>query len=296
MPVGLPPVDACLPIGLFNLHGIEPRQFGEPCAAPRMVSRLFVLLVVAAGCAGTPYRRSPWPPRPPSEPRSETPVLAGRAVEGYEQIPHAPGTYFRAEAFHEDAFAGRHEHGLVRLLDIPILVVRDEDVFRTPPDRAREIARILQEALHMGDRFFVVGDEAGLPTIYSVSHHGGFPRLVLRVTRGDAVSYGRRSGRDIDQHLLADWWVAVLRDVLAAVFLNEAPRFTSVVGTSRALEELRAELWDSGQAEPVSPDGIRAAGTALSPETRRALRILAFTVPPAFTGLPQDEGGGHEGR
>jgi Emfourin len=81
---------------------------------------------------------------------------------------------------------------------------------------AEAAARALREALHSADRFFIAGEENALPAIYSISHHGGFPRLVLQVTPRDAVAYSRRSCRDVDPRLLAERWLAV-------VFLNGAP-------------------------------------------------------------------------
>lgn len=193
-----------------------------PLASRRRIARCRVVVaylvallsVLAGGCAGRDRALRSGRPWQAAEVRPAGP----RAADSLDDaIPHAPGLYFRAEAFHEDALAGPHEHAVVELVDIPVLVIRDADVFRTPPDRADAIARALQEALHVGDRFFVVGDDAGHPTIYSVSHHGGYPRRVLRVTRGDAIAYARRSGRAVDPHLLAEWWLAMLRDVFAVV-------------------------------------------------------------------------------
>lgn len=210
-----------------------------------------------------------------------------RVSEADEVIPHASGLYFRASEFHEDVLAGHHEHALVQLVDIPLFVIRDEDVFRTTADRATAIARVLQEALHAGDRFFVIGNDGELPAIQSVSHHGGYPTLVIRVTSGDAAAYARRSGRDVDQRLLAEWWLAVLKDVFGVVFFNEAPEFTVSADAAESLSVLREKLWGAGQTEPVSPERLVAGEALLSANTQRELRILGFRVPPEFTGLPR---------
>lgn len=252
-------------------------------------------LALLSGCVAPPRRSvgtgkllhrtlgTPGPAQAAAPPEPATEAATAEA------IPHAPGQYFRTNAFHEDALAGQHEHALVQLLGIPLFVIRDEDVFKSPADRATAIARVLQETLHAGDRFFILGSDGGLPAIYSVSHHGGYPRLVLRVTPADAVAYARRSGRDVDQHLLAAWWLAVLKDVFGVVFFNEPPKFTATADAAESLIVLREKLWGGGQTEPVSPERLAAAQAAVSAGTRHNLRALAFAMPREFTSLGQGD-------
>lgn len=205
---------------------------------------------------------------------------ASQAKEEY--LPHAPGRYFDARTFQEDELAGHHEHAAVELLQIPVFVLRDEDVFKTTGDRARAVVRALEEAAHSGDRHFVVGDADGLPAIYSVSHHGGFPALVLRVTREDAGAYARRSQRAVDSRVLAEWWVAVLKDVFGVVFLDAPPNRTVAAAASDALVILRERLWNAETPGPVSAERVRSALASLPRSTRERLQALAFRVPADF--------------
>lgn len=208
-------------------------------------------------------------------------------MEEAEGIRHAPGSYFESRSFHEDELAGHHDHAIVALVGIPLFVIRDEGPFKTTGDRAEAAARTLREALHSGDRFFVAGQENALPAIYSVSHHGGFPRLVLQVTPRDAAAYSRRSGRDIEPRLLAQWWLGVLRDVFAVVFLNGEPVATLSAPGGDSLALLRDGLHRSVGSETVSPERIRAAVDALPPGTQGRLHALAFTVPAGFSPPPE---------
>lgn len=253
---------------------------------PRLgpVSWLALALMAVDGCSG-PSRHATGPTVASRRGTRSQARVAWDAPDIEEAIPHAPGRYFEGEAFHEDALAGPHDHALVRLVGIPLFVIRDEDVYRTPPDRASEIARRLQEALHSGDRHFIVADEIDGPAIYSVSHHGGYPHLVLRVTRGDAVAYSRRSGRLVDARLLADWWLALLQDLVSVVFFDEPPRATTTMDAMSSLDDLRGGIWPAGQTELVSPERVRATLKALSPSVRHALDALAFTVPNGFDGM-----------
>lgn len=260
-------------------------------AAQRAAVAVVVFNLVLAACTVREYRApAAVPVSGPAPERAglhARPTLPSAAAPAGEVIPHAPGRYFYATAFREDALAGRHEHALVQLVDIPVFVIRDEDVFKTPADRSTAIARVLQEALHAGDRFFIIGADDGLPAIYSVSHHGGYPRLLLRVTRTDAVAYARRSDRDVDEHVLAQWWLALLKDLLQVVFLNQDPQFTQTEASIEALRALRAELWD-GQRAPTSSERIAAASAALPGQLRDTLLTLAFRVPQDFAPEPQD--------
>lgn len=205
-----------------------------------------------------------------------------RAIE--PRIPHLPGRYFESEAFDEDTFAGPHEHAVVRFVGIPLFVIRDEDVYRTPPDRGSDVARRLQEAIHSGDRHFIAADDVDRLAIYSVSHHGGYPHLVLHVTRRDAIAYSRRSGREVDTRLLADWWLALLQDLVSVVFFDEPPRATASTDAVSVLDDLREAVWGTGQMEAISPERVSATLAALSPKAREDLVALAYTVPRGFDG------------
>ena len=249
------------------------------------------LVIAACGATSRPELEPPpgvtvaaVPPAAPAE-------LSRAEEEDFP--PHAPGRYFESRTFHEDELAGHHEHAVVELLGIPLFVLRDEDVFKTTEDRARGAERALREALHAGDRFFVVGDEEGTPAIYSVSHHGGFPRLVLRVTDGDAVAYERRSGREVDARVVAAWWLAVLKDSFGVVLLNEPPDGTVAAPGGDALALLRERLWGGAADGEVSPERVRAALESLPAATQERLRALAFTVPRAFVA---EEGGSALGK
>ena len=267
---------------------IDLSMTARPRFGPATGLALILLILLALdGCAGP--SRHPTRPTVASRREVQWPGHVARDARDVDDgIPHAPGRYFESEAFHEDAVAGPHEHALVRFVGIPLFVIRDEDVYKTPPDRASDVARRLQEAIHSGDWHFIVADEVDGPAIYSVSHHGGYPHLVLRVTRGDAVAYNRRSGREVEARLLADWWLALLQDLVSVVFFDEPPRATTTMDAVSLLDRLRGGIWRAGHTEPVSPERVRAALEALSPSVRHALDALAFTVPNGFDGTGRE--------
>ncbi len=237
-------------------------------------------------------------PTPPAEAharREQESVRHGDAGEtvGHDEpeghaAPLVPGGHFGARSIHE-AHAGGHLHAVVTVDGGDLLVLRDESVYKTTLDRAEALARALEETLHQGDRVLIFRGSGGAPGIYVVSHHGGFPRLILRVTPADAVAYSRKSGRHVSQTLLGEWWTALLRDFFSVLFEDHAPRFITGTHEGEALILLRSRLSqiDADSRPPTAR--IEEAIAGLSEETRNHLGFLAARVPGGFAVKTTEE-------
>ena len=202
-------------------------------------------------------------------------------------VPHAPGRHFRAQHIEEPGDDGHH-HAAVTVDGLALLVIRDEGAYKTPGDRADSVARRLEEAIHQGDGIFVFDAGAERPGVYVVSHHGAYPRLLLRVTRADAAAYSRRSGRTVSQELLGEWWTALLKDFTAVLFRDQAPRAVTSTPAGEALLELRAGLRQGGGSPAPGEEHVQRVTAALPFEVRERLRSLAFSVPVEFTPPPTE--------
>lgn len=210
-----------------------------------------------------------------------------------KSIPQIVGKHFEAYGFHEDKIGGHHEHGVVTLDGINILVLRTGHSYKSPVERANTVTRLLEESLHIGDPLFILGQDGEDPAIYSVSHHGGYPRLIVTVTKGDAQGYSHRNGRMVSQEELGQWWLGWLEDLVAVLFLEKPPSHLPVKRAQEVLLLLGQRLRELSLQGPYTHAQVVTAMEALSDETRNSLQSLAFRLPGAATEKEILWGNGH---
>jgi len=198
--------------------------------------------------------------------------------EKMSNVPQIIGKYFDAYGLHEDEVGGHHEHGVVTLDGINLLVLRTGHSYRNPLERAKVVARLLEESLHIGDPLFILGQDGEDPAIYSVSHHGGYPRLIVTVTEGDAQGYSHRSGHTVSQEELGQWWLGWLEDLVAVLFLNKPPSHLPGLRAGEALTLLDQQLRAISPQGPYTQVQVVTAVEALSEKTRNVLQSLAFNL------------------
>jgi hypothetical protein len=198
--------------------------------------------------------------------------------EEVRTIPQITGKRFDAYGFHEDEIGGHHEHGVVTLDGINLFVLRTGHIYKDPVERAKAVARLLEESLHIGDPLFILGQDGEDPAIYSVSHHGGYPRLIVTVTRSDALAQSRRSGRTVSQEEVGQWWLGWLEDLIALLFLEQPHTHLPVQQVQEPLTLLGQRLRELSLRGPYTHAQVVAALDTLNEETRQSLQSLAFNL------------------
>lgn len=221
----------------------------------------------------------------------------GKEDERHEEeargIPQIVGRHFEAYGFHEDEIGGHHEHGVVTLDGINLFVLRTDHIYKNPLERAKAVARLLEESLHVEDPLFILGQDGKDPAIYSVSHHGGYPRLILTVTKSDARGYSLRSDRTVSQEELGQWWLGWLEDLVSVLFLEKPPSHLPVQHAREALILLGQRLRALSPQGPYAQAQVVTAVEALSEETRNSLQSLAFNLAGASSEKEMPGGDGH---
>jgi len=202
----------------------------------------------------------------------------GEHEEGERNMPQVIGKHVEAYGLHEDEIGGHHEHGVVTLDGINLFVLRTSHIYKNPVERAKAVARLLEESLHVGDPLFILGQDGNDPAIYSVSHHGGYPRLIVTVTKGDAQGYSHRSSRTVSQEELGQWWLGWLEDLVAVLFLDKPPSHLPVQHAGEALTLLGQRLREFSPKGPYTQVQVVTAVEALGEETRNSLQSLAFSL------------------
>lgn len=213
--------------------------------------------------------------------------------EGEKSIPQIIGKHFAAYGFHEDEIGGHHEHGMVTLDGINLFVLRTGHIYKNPVERAKAVTRLLEESLHFGDPLFILGQDGEDPAIYSVSHHGGYPRLIVTVTKSDASGYSHRSSRTVSQEELGQWWLGWLENLVAVLFLDKPPSHLPVQRAQEALILLGQRLRALSPRGPYTQAQVVTAAQALGDETWNSLQSLAFRLPAASVEKEVLWGDGH---
>lgn len=160
-------------------------------------------------------------------------------------------------------------------------------------ERAKAVARLLEESLHTEDPLFILGKDGEDPAIYSVSHHGAYPRLIVTVTKSDARGYSYRSGRTVSQEEVGQWWLGWLEDLISVLFLQKPPSHLPVKRAEEALILLSQRLRELSPQGPYTQAQVLTAAEALSDETRDYLQSLAFNLQGAATEKEIPWGDGH---
>lgn len=216
-----------------------------------------------------------------------------RHEEEVKEIPRIVGKHFEAYGFHEDEIGGHHEHGVVTLAGINLFVLRTGHSYKNPVERAKAIARLLEESLHIGDPLFILGQDGEDPAIYSVSHHGGYPRLIVTVTKSDARGYRSRSDRPVSQEEVGQWWLGWLEDLVALLFLEQPHSHLPVPQVQEPLTLLGQRLRELALQGPYTQAQVITAMETLDEEVRNALQSLAFNLAEPSREKEMTWGDGH---
>lgn len=216
-----------------------------------------------------------------------------RHEEEVKEIPRIVGRHFEAYGFHEDEIGGHHEHGVVTLDGINLFVLRTGHIYKDPVERAKAVARLLEESLHLGDPLFILGQDGENPAIYSVSHHGGYPRLIVTVTQSDARGYSSRNGRPVSPEEVGQWWLRWLEDLVALLFLEQPHSHLPVPQVQEPLTLLGQRLRELALQGPYTQAQVVTAMEALGEETRNALQSLAFNLAETSSEKEMPWGDGH---
>lgn len=178
----------------------------------------------------------------------------------------------------EETGAGHHQHYVIGLGDIPIIVLRSEAGFPTVGDRAHATAEALNRAATEG-------------LSLTALHHGVVARTaagatseVLKVGRGDVIALQRRSAGRVVAERVASYWAAILSDYMDVASGREPRRLTAfgIESVQALYRELVRGSQQSSPSGPVSPDRIAAAIDRLPGDDRQALIELAGYVPTQF--------------
>jgi hypothetical protein len=173
-----------------------------------------------------------------------------------------------------EAGAGSHDHALILLDEMPLMILRDEGDSATVLKRAQLVAEHLDHTSVERGRFssIVRGDRAVI--LYEPEE--GTVHPVLSVTGADAVAFQRRSNRvDLDAAILAAYWSSLLDDIWSVAFRGEEPQRLSGLHDSDALRLLFDLTVTTG-------DDLGSAVARMPSEVQHHLEELIHTVPSDF--------------
>jgi len=173
----------------------------------------------------------------------------------------------------EEASAGDHQHQVIALAEVPIIILRSEAGFPTIADRARAAV----EALNRW---------AADPSSIEGSHHGVVARTaggrkieILKVVRGDVIGLQRRSVGPIDAGRVGAYWASLLGDYADLAAGREPTRLTSF--GIRSVQTLHREVMRT-KSSGVSTDLLLEAVDRLPSGDRLQLVELAGSLPARF--------------
>lgn len=173
---------------------------------------------------------------------------------------------------YEEAASGHHAHASVSLGGLPVLIVRDEAGFHSPLERAQAIARNLAKlAANPKGRFAARGREVVFAETATLE------TLIVTVSRGDAIAYGRRSIQKTTPEMLASFWSALLNDYWLMAVAGKPPRYLTQSHEGQALEELYRDVENSEQMPAA--EAIRSALASLPLAKHEHLRRLPTVIP-----------------
>ena len=221
-------------------------------------------------------------PQRESEPAASegaaSPSRPGAAAESSgDDLRHGlrAGPLFAGSPYPERS-ADRHAHAAVTLAGIYVLIVRDQAGFSSPLDRARAVARILNNlAASASGRFSARA--AGRDTKVTFEGSGGAAPDIITVTPADVAAY-RAGGRSpVSSATLASFWAALLNDYWAIGVAGKPPRYLVESPEGQALDRLSAAV--RVPAGPRDAASVRAALESLGRTDREHLRRLPTAVP-----------------
>ena len=183
---------------------------------------------------------------------------------------------FSIAPYHEDR-SGGHDHLVVRLDRIELLILRDEGRYRSIDARASQVTEQLEAALAAGDGgFFAVPIKAAFEVEFRPA--SAQPALsVVVANASDAAAYQSRSGRTVSPELLATYWADLLSDFWSIVF-GRTPGRLRGVHVGETLGVLHQALWSSG-----GEAGLWGAAELMPSSEQHHLERLAAAIPVDFS-------------
>ena len=184
-------------------------------------------------------------------------------------------TFMREEA------SGEHQHFTVNLYGARLLVLRDEGRYRSIEDRARAVARGLDEARRLGQGEFRASHVNGEDVVVFRDDTGTLDVSIIVVSSSDAIAYNVRSERRVEADLLAMYWSALLNDYWTIAFQRQPPERLRRLHRGEALMLLYAVVRNIPDDEEFSL--IRRV-QQLPRSIQSHLERLALAVPDDFDG------------
>lgn len=184
---------------------------------------------------------------------------------------------FSSAPFAETQTPGRHsqphEHIMVTLHDLPLMVVRDEADYASVAARADAIAKTLNGiAIDETGRFRTTREAGQWRIVYE---RGQARTNVIRITQGDTIAYQRRSVGSVSAGRLSEYWAALLNDYTRAFLLRAQPAQIAALHIGSSIQALyEASATESGT--------LAKALDHLSSEDKDHLVELAMRVPAEF--------------
>lgn len=192
----------------------------------------------------------------------------------------APRLTVEARPFAEPApeHPGGHQHFVITLDGIEVVVLRDEAGSRSPADRAAAVVERLRRLVLAPDGHFVVV-AAPRPTV--VYRARGSDNAVIEVSAGDVAAFGSRSLREVSAHTLAAYWAALLDDCAGLLAFGRPPEHLGRTHLGESLSRLGREI-DAAPAGTTIDQRVAAALDHLPPDDKQHLLELPARVPMEF--------------
>jgi len=175
---------------------------------------------------------------------------------------------------------GHHQHSVVTLAGLQLLVLRDEGSFPSVEARAAAVVKRLGQITNATPGAFRMDHTPGGEAVMFYGENTQIPTTILNVSRADARAYQRRSGRTVTPALLAAYWSDLLSDYWTIALNSTTPLRLSDVHEGEALNAL-SEQWSKSADSGTSR--LADASLLLPRQTQQHLLQLATRVPHDFT-------------
>ena len=215
---------------------------------------------------------------PTIDPLRSTPPATASRSDTYPEPTAAVLAPFSISFIREEG-SGEHQHFTVNLYGAQLLVLRDEGRYRSMEDRARAVARRLDEARRLPQGEFRPTHINGEDIVVYRDDTGTLEVSIIAVSGSDAIAYDVRSERRVTTDLLAMYWSALLNDYWTIAFQRQPPERLRRLHRGEALMLLYAVIRNTPDDEEFSL--IRGV-QQLPQSVRTHLERLALAVPDDF--------------
>ena len=198
------------------------------------------------------------------------------------------GGPFSSHPFEESnmGHGGSHQHYVLAVRGLSILILRSETGYRTIAERAGEVTLLLNHVMNeqRSGLFFASGEPE--PAVWFRATATDPPLRILNVGRGDVIAYQRRSVGAVSKDRLAAYWAALLNDYSQLLIHRRAPRELVELHLGEALSHVYQKLSSPDEEETKSSldrtARVLRALDHLTAEDKEHLVELATRVPAEF--------------